>query len=74
MSSQRAQPGPTRVRVDRVGDRHELRAKIRPLFEQVELVRTRPPVRRWRQQSSARLPLPDPYTTRASAKRWGRRG
>jgi len=49
----------TRMRVDRVSDRGELRGKVRPLFEQVELVRSRPPVRRWRQESSARLPLPE---------------
>jgi len=63
---QRAEPEKEAVhselRVDRLPrrGRSRLRFRIRPLTEQVEVVRTRPPARRWRgDPSSSRLALPE---------------
>ncbi|MCP3903661.1 MAG: hypothetical protein GY715_08510 [Planctomycetes bacterium] len=36
-----------------------LRVNVRPLLEEVEVRRTRPPVRRWRRDATSRLPLPE---------------
>jgi Pyruvate/2-oxoacid:ferredoxin oxidoreductase gamma subunit len=47
---------------------NQLRFRIRPLFEQVEVVRDRPPASTWRDASSARLALPQPI--HASASEW----
>jgi hypothetical protein len=37
----------------------QVRGHVRPLIEEVEVKRTRPPVRRWRRDASSLLPLPE---------------
>jgi Pyruvate/2-oxoacid:ferredoxin oxidoreductase gamma subunit len=56
------------LRFDRLPGRRsrQVRFRVRPLLEQVEVIRTRPPVRRWRRESAERLPLPEVIHGRAS--------
>jgi Pyruvate/2-oxoacid:ferredoxin oxidoreductase gamma subunit len=48
------------LRIDRLPRRRTpARLRLRPLVEQVEVIRTRPPARRWRGTAATRLPVPD---------------
>ena len=68
------EPGPSLLRthfsVGRVGRSRRtgppVRLRVRPLFEQVEVVRDRPPASTWRDASAARLTLPSPLHGRQS--------
>jgi hypothetical protein len=46
--------------------RKHIRLRVRPLLEQIEVVRERPPVPRWRPESTGRLPRPEPIHGRYS--------
>ncbi|MCI0629189.1 MAG: hypothetical protein L0Y44_00865 [Phycisphaerales bacterium] len=58
----------TELTIDQVSKRvgSGLRLRVRPLVEEVEVVRTRPPVRSWQSASTGRVPTPQPVHGRQS--------
>ena len=58
---QRRPPLRSELRVDQLPRRvpARFRFRARPLLEQAEVIRNRPPARRWRSEPGARLPVPE---------------